>query len=312
MRKLLKKKVNVFGKGIPVFVFVILGLAVVTAALLPYFGKITGLVTVNQGLLVDGLSMPESGNIQYSTTLTSLEEKTVSSGLHYLKNTAAVVGVVKLNSVCSAIGDGCGDTLTTKVFKLSIPAQSAPNLVQDRVTAKGAITLEAITTLSFDYMLTTTTSGNSPYFVLELDTNSDSVADKWAISWQDMSKPANTWHTYGTNLLFHIPGSAVCTQQNPCNLATVKTDIGAANLLQVKVMIGYWGDLTPTTALVKDIKVNTVDVVGNNGLIVREYHVADPNDYEWGDVIVDFSIETYFPKMMKPATYTITTTVVPA
>ncbi len=81
MKKLLKKKVNVFGKGIPVFAIVILGLALVSAALLPYFGKITGLVTVtSQGLLVDGLSYPDSQNAIVEewddSTFTSLEERT--------------------------------------------------------------------------------------------------------------------------------------------------------------------------------------------------------------------------------------------
>jgi hypothetical protein len=44
----LKKKVNMFGKTIPVFAFVILGLALVSAALVPYLSNaVTGNVTVN-------------------------------------------------------------------------------------------------------------------------------------------------------------------------------------------------------------------------------------------------------------------------
>ena len=63
MKKLMKKKVNVFGKSVPVLAIFILGLALASAALLPYFGRITGNAVVSQGLLVDGMSMPESGNI---------------------------------------------------------------------------------------------------------------------------------------------------------------------------------------------------------------------------------------------------------
>jgi len=51
MKKLLKKKVNVFGKGIPVFAIVILGLALVSAALVPYLsGMVTGTVNVESPL----------------------------------------------------------------------------------------------------------------------------------------------------------------------------------------------------------------------------------------------------------------------
>ena len=91
MKKLMKKKVNVFGKGVPVFVIVLLGLAIVSAALLPYFGKITGLVTVSQGLLVDGLSVQTgSGNIQDSyDSFTSLQNPTYVLP-HELENHASV------------------------------------------------------------------------------------------------------------------------------------------------------------------------------------------------------------------------------
>jgi len=51
MRKLLKKKVNVFGKGIPVFAIVILGIALVGAALVGYIGNVvTGEVVVDSPL----------------------------------------------------------------------------------------------------------------------------------------------------------------------------------------------------------------------------------------------------------------------
>ena len=54
MKKLLKKKVNVFGKGIPVFAIVILGIALVGAALAPYLsGMVIGTVTVESPLDIE-------------------------------------------------------------------------------------------------------------------------------------------------------------------------------------------------------------------------------------------------------------------
>jgi len=47
MKKLMKKKVNVFGKKLPVFVLVLLGIGLVSAALVPYLSNmITGSVIV--------------------------------------------------------------------------------------------------------------------------------------------------------------------------------------------------------------------------------------------------------------------------
>ena len=56
MRKLMKKKVNVFGKTIPVFVIALLSMAVVSAALLSYFGMITGIFTVTQAVSATTIS----------------------------------------------------------------------------------------------------------------------------------------------------------------------------------------------------------------------------------------------------------------
>ena len=48
MKKLMKKKVNVFGKKLPVFMIVLLGIAVVSAALVPYLSNtVFGIVDVD-------------------------------------------------------------------------------------------------------------------------------------------------------------------------------------------------------------------------------------------------------------------------
>jgi len=98
----MKKKVNVFGKTIPVFVIALLGIAVVSAALIGYWGTITGQVTVNQGLFLDGRNY-EAQITEDAVTMYSLEEKTVSSG-HYLENTADIPAVVTLGL---GENDGC-------------------------------------------------------------------------------------------------------------------------------------------------------------------------------------------------------------
>ena len=53
MKKLMKKKVNVFGKKLPVFMIVLLGIAVVSAALVPYLsGLVIGTVAVESPLVL--------------------------------------------------------------------------------------------------------------------------------------------------------------------------------------------------------------------------------------------------------------------
>jgi len=319
MKKIFKKKISFFGKEISVFAVVVVAMiAIASAALIPYFGLITGHVTVGQGLLVDGKSW-DAIDIIYDATFTSLEEKNVSSGNYELKNTADVVGVVKLVTTCKDSSEvDCDEhVIITPIFKLSITgdttiAGQGGSTDQDRVTANGgAIDLSSITNLNFAYELTTTTNGLSPYFVLGLDTDNDGVANYNAVSFQENGATANVWHTHNgvNNQIWHVVTPTGVTDLATGTFEEVKTKYTSAKIVQVKVMIGFWGDAHPTTALVKDITMNTVDVVESNGLIVRQYDSTDTTDRTWGDNIVDFSIDTYFPKMMKPDTYTITTTV---
>ena len=151
MRKLLKKKVNVFGKGIPVFAFVILGLALVSAALIPLWGTITGLVTVSQGLFLDGLEWDKADNIVYSASLTSLDAKMISSG-HYLDNQADVDATVYLKTTCLGGGDDCGDIgITTDTVGLSTRrATDAVDAIVDASLNGNIVTLTADDTTYVD------------------------------------------------------------------------------------------------------------------------------------------------------------------
>jgi len=100
MKKLFKKKVNVFGKGISLSVIVVLGLAVASAALLSYYGVITGEVTAEQSVLVD--------NKNYQIPIKDEVPEDAPGGemfcfKHILENKASVPAEVKLANDCHAL-----------------------------------------------------------------------------------------------------------------------------------------------------------------------------------------------------------------
>jgi len=105
MKKLLKKKVNVFGKGIPVFVIalVLLTMGLASAGLLSYYGMVIGTVTVDQSLVIstDGQNWKEctEGNYENCKVTSSIETvagttKDFVGGNYkfYLKNNLPVEG----------------------------------------------------------------------------------------------------------------------------------------------------------------------------------------------------------------------------
>jgi len=118
MRKLLKKKVNVFGKGIPVLAIFVLGIALVSAALIPFWGTITGSVVVESPMqqaiaqgLVDASSITEDsvtftnlvggGTIRLSTLTKNLAtDKTITGKVENL-----VVG----SDGATPLEDACGE-----------------------------------------------------------------------------------------------------------------------------------------------------------------------------------------------------------
>ena len=92
----MKKKVNVFGKSVPVFLIALIAVTgFVSAALLTYFGVITGSVTLSQSVLFDGHDI---------TTLTPVVETMVGvageifyNPDHTLKNNADTWILVDVN-----------------------------------------------------------------------------------------------------------------------------------------------------------------------------------------------------------------------
>ncbi len=143
MKKIMRKKVNVFGKTVPVFVLVLLGIGLVSAALITSWGTITGLVTVDQGLFLDNQAW-DAGPITYAASLTSLDAKQITSG-HYLDNSADVDATVYLKTTCLVGAEDCsGDVpVSTDTVGLSTKWSTEAGAFADASMAGGVVTLVA-------------------------------------------------------------------------------------------------------------------------------------------------------------------------
>jgi len=110
MKKL--KKVKIFGKSVPILVLVLLGVGLVSAALLPYYGRITGAAVVSQSVTLDGQG--------YTPDITGTWNGNFVAGKtfvesHWLKNNADVdAGMYFLDTV-NGLDEVEG--ITTKYYK---------------------------------------------------------------------------------------------------------------------------------------------------------------------------------------------------
>ena len=320
MKKLLKKKVNVFGKGIPVFAIVILGLALVSAALIPYWGIITGSVIVNQGLFLDGKAwdtiITETWN---NEEFTSLESKTFV-GVHYLDNGASVDAEVDLVRNC--VTSNCDPDVTTEYYLTNL--RSGTLVLENKDSSWNVLGTDGIeATLiytffdgTFGYDLSATGLNNVEYVLIYYADQPDRFTS-WggapalelgratasggtlSLTGQSIVIPggllpyANDWNagkdanycanTYGDNY-DHCRGAKIW-------LIPVSDYDGTGNVLKA------WN---PTTYLFE------TDMLGwdhlNDALINP---VTVPTGTE-----LDFVIVNNFPQMLVPATYEIETKVV--
>jgi len=112
--KLREKKINAFGKSIPVIAIILMVLTagIAGAALLNYYGKITGTVDVAQSVLVDGKNYTQE--TVYNNTIVA-GSSVISA--HTLKNRAEVPATVRLNTTYSPDGEGI---TTTYVGELTL------------------------------------------------------------------------------------------------------------------------------------------------------------------------------------------------
>lgn len=104
IKKTLSKKVNIFGKSVPVFAIVILSLALVSAALLGYYGVITGSAIVSQSVKLGGLDYP--GELKFSfddrpfVAGKTFVDCDTDDGGYSVKNYADVSAPIKFGTTC--------------------------------------------------------------------------------------------------------------------------------------------------------------------------------------------------------------------
>ena len=103
MKKLREKKINLFGKKVSVFVIVIMSLALVSAALLTYYGVITGMAVVSQSVIVE--DSPITGawdtSLVAGTTVVDCDTDQGEEGSgHSVKNNADVEAPVQFGTTC--------------------------------------------------------------------------------------------------------------------------------------------------------------------------------------------------------------------
>ncbi|MBU4205235.1 hypothetical protein KKH26_03630 [Patescibacteria group bacterium] len=140
MKKLMKKKVNVFGKEVSVLLIALVAMSVVSAALLSYFGVITGNAVVSQGLLVDGGGYSPDITEDFPP-FTSLEQKTFLS-LHNLENQADVDADLEFVRTCkdNANGNCVATEITTAYQKcvstIAVTTGVRPTVIYDESDSK--------------------------------------------------------------------------------------------------------------------------------------------------------------------------------
>lgn len=307
----MKKKVNIFGKKISVFVIALFAVAIVSAALLSYFGVITGNVIVSQGLLVDGKSMPDSETISYSATTTSLEDPVIVS-VHYLENQANVDAEVGLDYTCDTLDalNDC-DGITTKYYETNlrkgtlelsrkdgswIPIGSSITVTYYTDVETGKFVVDSIVDLPTDYTLVYyvdeefTDDGTrllTPAKAYKIDGSfaipyADDGNIKGAVNYCSNPIPDNYDHCKGAKLWI-IPE----LELNPDN--TLKWSSGWQSNYYFETDLLGWDEY--------DTDADGSDELSGSFIVPAETQL-------------DFVIVSEFEKMMTPDTYILTTRVV--
>ena len=303
MKRLMKKKVNVFGKSVPVFAIAILSVALVSGALLSYYGVITGSVVVTQGLLVDGLAWDQAEDISYSASLTSLENPVILS-VHYLDNNANVDAKVDLNYSCGPSVDNCNE-ITTKYYETNLIDGSLnlskKNTDWTQVTGDTDVVVTYHTDVATGVMTVGSITGLPGGYILIYYADEE-FAD-------DGTRLATPGQAYALNV-----GGVIPISQNDGNLkdgANYCAYDGYDHCRGIKL----WAIRTT------DLSGNTI--IWNSGWQSAYYFETDMlgwdhlNDELISPVEVlanselDFVIVSEFPQMMIPDNYTIETKIVP-
>lgn len=319
MKKLMKKKVSLFGKEVSVFAIVMVAMiGLVSAVLLPYFGVITGLVTVNQGLTWDGANWDDNLVFDFNNEVTtSLDAETFTSN-HYLENTANVSAEFDLVTTCAATDDGCEDIEWGYEYLLDnsagtcsgYPNEGWQQECEKRVGLKG-MPLSALTSISWDANVI---SGYMPHVDVILS-NGKALSFAYATIGAGCNDDISTYPTGEFNTFDGVilnddayawesmPGScgdsAFDAQHR--TLAQWKLDYPGVNIVRIDLEIDDWiiesnSSFDHSNSVVKNILVNG-QPVEVSGLIAGS------------KLYFDFKVD--FPKMLKPDVYTIETKVMP-
>ena len=309
MKKLLKKKVNVFGKGIPVLAIFVLGIALVSAALIPYFAQITGLVTVSQGLLVDGQEYSAQGITDTYAAMTSLENRVFVSA-HRLSNDATVDAEVSLVKSCLQddikIGCDATDEPTVNYYETNLRAGSL-ELARKTIDNTGKWIPSTSDRITINYE----TNEDGKFVVTSHDVPKEYtliyyVDDEFMSDEERLATPGDAYKIDGNFAIPYSDDGNLIGEVDYCDnelddylhckgakiwaIRTVDIPVDGTIVWHANWQTEYYFETdllgwNPTTAL-----PSPVTVPATNG-------------------VVDFVIVSDFPKMLIPAKYTITTTV---
>ena len=103
MKNIFKKKVNVFGKSIPVLAIFVLGIALVSAGLLTHYGQIQQDVDVQQAVTLDGDNC--DGNVCEESSTPTFNGDVLVSEVYSVENIADTPRSVELVTSCR-VDDG--------------------------------------------------------------------------------------------------------------------------------------------------------------------------------------------------------------
>jgi len=325
----MKKKVNVFGKKLPVFMIVLLGIAVVSAALISYWGTITGLVTVSQGLRLDGgdynVTIEE---VWDDEDFTSLESRVFASA-HRLSNDADVNAEVNLVKTGDS-GTSVTDDFTANYYATNL--REGQLILDNKNTdwtlttdGKGAILDYTFVGGSFSYDLSATGLEVDKEYVLIYYADDEPRYNNWGgnpaleLGIVNSDSSGNVASTSGSKLILGglLP---YATDWNAGGYPDTLTQLYADYCGNVEGD-GYehcrgakiW--LIPSDTYDKSTERVTVwaqsrflfetDLLGwDHKSPIGAFTVPANNN-------VDFVIVNNFPKMLVPGDYTITTTVSP-
>ena len=143
MRKLLKRKINLFGKEISVFVVALLGMAVVSAALLSYYGQINQSVEIGQGVLFTGCG---SGNVCEEIVMLNACESDESDEYGVESQTSVTVPL-SIETAVAPDGQGVGATVEYNL----VPTVACPDEDCEKrvyIDAKDIVGLETLSDLN--------------------------------------------------------------------------------------------------------------------------------------------------------------------